>query len=84
MRSAEKVSPFTAKGVKVLQAALDDLDALRAAAATSDAAVRLAFNHDVSRFAENAAQGRRAIDALGGALEGEEKPLLVTSGEAGC
>ena len=46
----------------------------------ADAVIHLAFNHDFSKFAENGAQERRAIAALGEALSGTNKLLIVTSG----
>lgn len=82
-RSDDKAAALAAAGAHVVRATLDDLDALRGAAADADAVMHTAFNHDFSRFAENAEQDRRAIEALGGALEGSDRPLLVTSGLAG-
>ncbi|WP_418459213.1 SDR family oxidoreductase [Brucella intermedia] len=82
-RSEEKASALAATGAKVLRATLDDLNALRDAAAAADAVIHTAFNHDFSKFAENAEQDRRVIEALGSALEGSERPLLVTSGLSG-
>jgi nucleoside-diphosphate-sugar epimerase len=41
-----------------------------------------AFNHDFSRFAENGAAERSAIEALGSELAGTDRPLIVTSGVA--
>ncbi|WP_257385346.1 SDR family oxidoreductase [Tahibacter caeni] len=82
-RSAEKSTSLTAAGAKIRQVALDDLDGLRAAAAEADAVIHTAFDHDFSRFLENCEQDRRAIEALGSALEGSDRPLLVTSGLLG-
>ena len=44
-----------------------------------DAVVNLAFNHDFSKFAQNAEDERKAIAALGSVLE-PGKLLVVTSG----
>jgi nucleoside-diphosphate-sugar epimerase len=44
-----------------------------------DAVVNLAFNHDISRFAQSAEDEIKAIEALGSALE-PGKLLVVTSG----
>ena len=70
------------KGAHVLRGTLDDLDLLAAAAGNADAVIHLAFNHDFSRYAENSEQDRRAIEAIGAALVGTNKPILVTTGLA--
>ncbi len=81
-RSNDKAAALAATGATVVHATLDDLDTLRSAASAADAVIHTAFNHDFSRFAENAEQDRRAIETIGGALEGSNRPLLVTSGVA--
>ncbi|RYZ01761.1 MAG: SDR family oxidoreductase [Myxococcales bacterium] len=81
-RSREKGQALAATGATVLHATLDDLDALQRAAGAADAVIHTAFNHDFSQFAANAEQDRRAIEALGGALVGSSRPLLVTAGVA--
>lgn len=82
-RSDVKAAALAGTGATVLRADLGDLDALRSAAAASDAVIHTAFNHDFSKFVENCEEDRRVIDALGGALEGSSRPLLVTSGLSG-
>ncbi len=81
-RSDDKAALLAASGATVLRGTLDDLDTLRGAASAADAVVHTAFNHDFSRFAENAEQDRRAIETLGAGLAGSDRPLLVTSGLA--
>ncbi|MCP3063672.1 SDR family oxidoreductase [Myxococcus sp. K38C18041901] len=81
-RSEDKAAGLARTGARVLLATLDDLGALADAARQSDAVIHLAFNHDFSRFADNARQDQRAIEVLGEALTGTDKPLLVTSGVA--
>lgn len=82
-RSAEKAAALAATGAKVLLARLEDLDALRTAADKADAVIHTAFNHDFSKFIENCEQDRLVIEALGSALEGSDRPLIVTSGLLG-
>ncbi|MES2198060.1 MAG: SDR family oxidoreductase [Pseudomonadota bacterium] len=81
-RSADKAQALAATGAEVLRATLDDLDVLRRASAAADAVIHTAFNHDFSKFAENAEQDRRAIETMGSALEGSHRALIVTSGVA--
>lgn len=81
-RSQDKAAVLAGKGVDVLHGTLDDLDQLAAAAGNADAVIHLAFNHDFSKYAENSEQDRRAIEAMGKALVGTNKPILVTTGLA--
>ncbi|HWD00788.1 MAG TPA: SDR family oxidoreductase [Candidatus Sulfopaludibacter sp.] len=44
--------------------------------------IHTAFNHDFSKWAANCEADRHAIEALGSALAGSDRPLIVTSGTA--
>lgn len=81
-RSAAGASALAASGAEVLPGSLEDLDSLRHGATAADAVVHTAFNHDFSKFAQNCELDRQAIEALGGALAGSGRPLVVTSGFA--
>ena len=79
-RSDEKAAALAAAGAEVCRGSLEDLDSLERAAARSDGVIHLAFKHDFSAFAANCEDDRRVIKALGSALVGSGRPLIVTSG----
>lgn len=78
-RSEAGAEQLKAVGAEVHRGDLTDLGSLRDGARGMDAVVNLAFSHDFSRFAQNAQDEIKAIEALGSALE-SGKLLVVTSG----
>lgn len=79
-RSDDKAPALAATGAEVHRGSLEDLDSLKAGVAQADGVIHLAFNHDFSTFAANCEDDRRVINALGSALAGSSRPLIVTSG----
>ncbi len=79
-RSDAGAEALEAAGAEVLRSNLEQLEVLQGGARQADAVIHLAFNHDFSRFVHNCENDARAVDALGEALVGTRKPLLVTSG----
>ncbi|HEX6042442.1 SDR family oxidoreductase [Longimicrobium sp.] len=81
-RSDAAADALARQGVAAHRGELSDVESLTAAARACDGVIHTAFIHDFSRFADNAAIDRRAVEAMVDALEGSGKPLVVTSGTA--
>src|SRR4051812_21612359 len=79
-RSDAGAAALSAAGVAVHRGALEDPAALRAGAAQADAVIHTAFDHEFANFVANCEKDRRAIMALGDALRGSDRPLIITSG----
>lgn len=85
-RSDASAAALAAAGAAVQRGNLDDLDVLRSAAAGSDGVIHLAFKHEIAfsgDFEGAAAADRSAVETLGDALAGSDRPLLIASGTLG-
>jgi len=87
-RSEAAAAKLTAAGVEVRRGDLDDLAGLREAARTADGVIHLAFKHDLAfsgtpgGFVTAGEHDLRAVQAIGEALAGSNKPFVNTSGTA--
>jgi nucleoside-diphosphate-sugar epimerase len=82
-RSDSAAESLSALGVAVHRGSLQDPGSLRSGAAGADGAVHTAYIHDFSPTANPAAAAQRdgdAIAALGEALAGSNRPLVVAAG----
>lgn len=81
-RSEGSAKKLREAGAMVHHGDLEDLDSLKRGADESDGIIHAGFIHDFARFNEVCEVDRRAIEQLGKALVGTERPLIVTGGTA--
>ena len=79
-RTDEGAKALADRGVEVHRGDLTDPQSLAAGARACDGVAHTAFIHDFSKFAENAEIERMAVEAMLDALEGSDKPLVISSG----
>lgn len=79
-RSHAGSDALRAIGAEPHHGTLEDLASLRLGAEQCDAVIHTAFDHDFAHFVDNCQKDARAIAALGEALNGSQRPLLITSG----
>ena len=79
-RSDAGAASLTGAGAEAHRGSLEDLESLRTGAAAADAVVHTAFIHDFSDFGKSVNADKQAIETMGAALEGTDKPFVVSSG----
>ncbi|MEC3875576.1 SDR family oxidoreductase [Chryseobacterium salviniae] len=85
-KSAEKIGNA---GAQAVEGSLKDLEIIKQNALNADGIIHVAFSHDfmnsndISQFPKAAELDRVAIETMGEALMGTEKPLVVTAGLLG-
>ena len=81
-RSDTSAAALTAAGAGVQRGNLDDLNSLRIGATAADGVIHLAFHNlsDTTDFAMSGQVDLRAVETIGAALEGTDKPFVITLG----
>jgi nucleoside-diphosphate-sugar epimerase len=85
-RSEDSAKALDAAGAIVQRGDLDDPEGLARVAADSDGVIHLAFQHELAfggNFAAAGAADRRAVEAMGAALAGSDRPFVLASGMLG-
>lgn len=82
-RSDRSADALRAKGAQVVRGSLDDAESLARGAREADAVVHLANKHSWDDVAEMNRAERAAVQTLGDALVGTDKPFVVASGLLG-
>ncbi len=78
-RSKASADALRALGAEVLSGDLNDLHALSKGAEHSEGVVHIAFGNDFSQILASSVQDAKAIETMGSALQGSDRPLVITS-----
>lgn len=76
-KGGERLAKF---GAEVFRGDVNDVARLRTAVEGVDGVIHAAFNHDFSNVKQHSEEDRKVITALGEALMGSDRPLVVSSG----
>lgn len=79
-RSDANVEILTKLGAEVHRGDLEDHESLKAGVRATDGVIHLAFIHNFQDFHKGVVVDREAIEAMGEALAGTGKPLVIASG----
>jgi len=79
-RTEAAAKALIAMGAQVHRGDMENLESLRSGAAAADGVIHTAFRHDFTNYGPATELDRLAIETLGAALAGSDRPLLVTSG----
>ncbi|MDQ1140576.1 SDR family oxidoreductase [Pedobacter agri] len=79
-RNEKAEQALLAAGAEVHKGDLEDLESLRQGAKSADGIIHAGFIHDFTRFAAVCEIDRIAIETIGDAIIGTDKPFIVTSG----
>ena len=79
-RSDAGARRLDAAGVEAFRGDLEQPETLANGAGAADAVIHCAFDHNFETFFENTQKDERNIAAMGKALVGTQKPILITSG----
>jgi nucleoside-diphosphate-sugar epimerase len=78
-RSESGRHQLEAAGARPHFGTIEDLESLVEGAVQTDAVIHTAFDHNFATYAANCEKDHRVITALGMALQGSNRPLIVTS-----
>jgi nucleoside-diphosphate-sugar epimerase len=79
-RSDAGAKSLIAARAEVHRGTLEDLESLRRGAEKAEGVIHCAFDHDFSKFVANCEKDRLAIESIGDAVAGSNRPLVITSG----
>ena len=79
-RSEASAQLIKEAGGQTHSGSLTDLESLKSGASSCDAVIHLGFVHDFTNFEESCKIDAVAIDTIGAALEGTQKPFIISSG----
>lgn len=79
-RSKNSAEALVTAGAEVLLGSLEDIEILKRGATSCDGVIHAGFIHDFANFEHSCKVDREAIQAMGDALKGTNKPFVTTAG----